>query len=438
MKNSIKKVMIALFVLFGWMNVQAQIVEKPNFGKIAITGATVHTVSNGVIENGVVLINGKNIEYVGNNAKISDDYMVIDATGKHVYPGFMDAGTSLGLVEISAVPVTVDNREVGQFNPHMRAFTAFNPHSAAVPVTRVSGVTHVISAPSGGIISGKAALMDLWGYSPDSMAVLENAGLMLNLPSSGSRGWWDNRSEKEIKEAYEKDIKQIDDYLSKSLFYNEMMNAFEANSRGKAHPDKDLALEAMREVVTGRIPVGIEVNREKDILAAIEWTKKYPNMRFIFIGVNEGWRVAEEIAAAEIPVLVSTLYTPTRDYDHTHRPYENPGLLAKAGVKVAIATGETENVRNAPFNAGYAATYGMGKEEALKAITLYPAQIFGVDDRLGSLEAGKQANLFIADGDPFEPLTQIEQVFIKGFMIPMESRHTQLYQEFLDRDAVKN
>ena len=423
-------------MLIGVNPAKAQITEKPEYGKFAITGATIHTVTNGTIEEGVILIENDKISFVGENTQIGDDYTQIDASGKHVYPGFIDSWTSLGLVEISAVAVTVDDAEIGEFNPHMSAYTAFNPHSAAIAVTRVSGVTNVLAKPRSGSISGKASLMNLWGYSPDSMAVKKSAALVLGLPSSGKRGWWDERDEKEIKKEYEENIKRINDFLDKSRFYNDMMKAYEENPSGKRQPDHDPALEAMREVVEGDVPVVIPVDDEKDILKAIEWTQEQDDLKFIFAGVSEGWRVAEEIAESGIPVITGTLQTPSRQYDNYQRPYQNPGLMAEAGVKVAIGTGETENVRNAPFHAGYAATYGMGTEEALKAITINPAEIFGVDDVLGSLEQGKQANLFIADGDPFEPLTQIEHVFIAGKKIPLESRHTQLYEEFLDRDAV--
>lgn len=424
------------FLLIGLNPAKAQITEKPEYGKFAITGAAIHTVTNGTIDNGVILIDGDKISYVGQSTNISSDYTEIDASGKHVYPGFIDSWTSLGLVEISAVPVTVDDAEIGNYNPHMTAYTAFNPHSAAIAVTRVSGVTNVIAKPRSGIISGKASFMDLWGYSPDSMAVKKNAALVLGLPSPKGRGFRDQRSEKEILEDYKKNIKELTKYLEKARFYEKMMAAFEQDPSGKQQPDHDRALEAMREVVRGEIPVLVPVDDEEEILKAIEFAKQHDDLNFIFVGVAEGWRVADKIAEAGIPVITGTLQTPSRQYDNYQRPYQNPGLMAEAGVKVAIGTGETENVRNAPFHAGYAAAYGMGTEEALKAITINPAQIFDVDDKLGSLEEGKQANLFIADGDPFEPLTQIEQVFIAGKKIPMESRHTQLYEEFLDRDAV--
>lgn len=417
---------------------KAQITEKAEFGKFAITNATIHTVNSGVIEGGVVLIDGEKISYVGKNAKITADYTHIDASGKHVYPGLMDSGTLLGLLEISAVPVTNDQAELGEYNPHVLAFTAINPGSVAIPVTRVNGVTHVISLPVSGRISGKATLIDLYGYTPDSMAVRAKAALHINWPSAYKQGGWDDRKPEKIKEEYQKNIKELNEYWKKAGFYNKMMNEYEENSSGKTKPDQNRQLDAMREVIAGDIPVIISVERANDILDVIKWTREHKGVKFILAGVEEGWRVAEEIAEAGLPCLVSTLYTPVRDYDNYQRPYQNPGLLHKAGVKVAIATGETENVRNLPYHAGYAAAYGLGKEEALKAVTINPAEIFGVDDRLGSIETGKQANLIISDGDPFEPLTTIEQVFIRGYKIPMVSRHTQLYEEYLHRGAVKN
>lgn len=424
-----------LLVLVLGMSVHAQITEKAEFGKFAITNATIHTVSDGVIENGVVLIENEKIVHVGQNAKITADYQRIDASGKHVYPGFMDSGTQLGLQEIGAVAVTNDQAELGDYNPHVRAFTAINPSSVSIPVTRLNGVTHVISLPVSGRVPGKATLIDLYGYSPDSMAVSDNAALHLNWPSAQKGGWWDDRTDEEVQEEYEEDLNEIKDFWSKAKFFDKMMSAYVENPNNKKKPDADKRMQAMREVVQGEIPVVISVDAKNDILNAIEWTKEHPDANFILAGVQDGWRVADEIAEAGYPALVSTLYTPERQYDNYQRPYQNPGKLHEAGVKVAIATGDVENVRNAPYHAGYAAAYGMGKEEALKAITINAAEIFGVDDKLGTIEEGKQANLFIADGDPFEPMNQINQVFIRGYKIPMESRHTQLNDEYLDRGA---
>lgn len=435
MTKTFKKAVFAALMVFLTMSAYAQIPEKAEFGKFALTGGTIHTVTNGVIENGVVLIDGNKITFVGDNVKITPDYTVLDVTGKHIFPGLIDAGTSLGLVEISAVPVTVDNAEIGDLNPHMRAFTAINPNSAAIPVTRVEGVTTVVSNPASGVISGKSTLINLYGYSPDSMAVKADVGLFVNWPSSRRRGGWDQRSDEEIAKQYKEATDSMDKYLEDVRFYKKTVDAFASNS-SLPKPDRNIPLEAMIPVVTGELPVIVSVDREEDILKAIEWTKTQPDLKFIFSSVAEGWRVADEIAAANIPVLVGpVLRLPTRDHDHYESAYRNPGIMHSAGVKVAIRTGGTENVRNLPFNAGYAATYGMGREEALKAVTIYPAEIFGVADKIGSIEEGKLANIVVTDGDILEAMTKVEHVFINGFKVPTVSRHTQLFREFLDRDV---
>jgi imidazolonepropionase-like amidohydrolase len=167
----------------------------------------------------------------------------------------------------------------------------------------------------------------------------------------------------------------------------------------------------------------------------LSWASEYEEMNLILSSVAEGWRVADEIAESGFPVLVGPiLRTPSRNYENYQRPYQNAGMLAKAGVQVAIRTGETENVRNLPYHAGYAAVYGLGVEEALKAVTINPAKIFGVDHEIGSIEAGKRANVFVTDGDPFETLTNVYHVFINGYKVPLMSRQTLLYDEFLDRN----
>jgi imidazolonepropionase-like amidohydrolase len=413
----------------------AQIPQQATFGPTAITNATIHTVTNGVIEGGTVLLDGHRITAVGRGISVPSGYTVIDASGKHVYPGFIDSGTRLGLIEISAVPVTVDDAEVGNFNPQMRAFTAINPNSAAIAVTRVSGVTNVIAHPTSGVVSGKATLIDLFGYSPDSMAVRADAALHIEWPTQARRGWGDNRSDEDRRKAYERGLAQLQDYWDNARAYHDMWVAFEADPAGKRRPDRNPEMQGMRDVFAGKLPVMVSVDRENDIRSALEWIGRQPDaVEFVLSSAAEGWRVADEIAAAGIPVLVGpVLRTPVRAYDDFRRPYENAGLLAKAGVVVAIRTGQTENVRNLPYNAGYAAVYGLGREEALRAITITPARIFGVEDELGSIETGKRANLFISDGDPFEPATQIEAVFINGYNIPMMSRQTMLYDEFLRR-----
>lgn len=423
---------------------EAQITEKPEFGQFAIVNADVYTVTGGIIEGGTVLIDDKTITGVGTDLQVPSGYQRIDASGKRVYPGFIDAGTGgLGLVEVSAVPVTVDTDEEGDYTPNVMAFTAVNPHSAAIPVTRTNGVTTVISPPGGGTIPGKATLIDLYGNTPDSMAVLQTAALMQNWPSSTGGGWWDNRSEEEIMRQYRQNVEEIEEYWDKAFAYHEMMSAWEENPSGREQPDKNAALEAMREVVRGEIPVIVDIGDSEDITAFLEWASgmQERGIRFVLAGVAEGWLVAEQIAESGIPCIVGpVLSTPSHDYFNYQTAYQNAGKLAEAGVKVAITASDVENTRNLPFNAGYAATYGMGTEEALKAVTINPAEIFGVDDRLGSIEEGKKANLFIVDGDPFEATSHVDQVWIDGYKIPMTDRHMQLYEQFLNRgdEAARN
>lgn len=437
--KALKSTILLLLAFVLAQTTTAQITQKPGFGKYAITGADIYTVTNGIIEDGTVLIEGNKITYVGEETEIGDDFTRIDATGKRVYPGFIDAGTGLGLQEIGAVPVTNDQNEVGTFNPYVMAFTAVNPHSAAIPVTRTSGVTTVISAPGSGIISGKATLINLYGNSPDSMAVLKKAGLVHNWPSASRGGWWDDRTDEEIEKQYKEELSQLKDYWKKAIAYHDMMAAYDKNASGKEQPNTDPQLEAMREVIDGDIPVIVSVDEAKNILKVIDWIKEMrdkTDARFILSGLEEGWLVADKIAEADLPCLVGpVLDTPSQDYMGYQTAYQNAGNIHDAGVTVALMTQGIENVRNLPFNAGFAATYGMGVEEALEAITIAPARIFGVENKLGSIEEGKIANLFIADGDPFQPMNHVEQVFIDGFKIPMTNRHRQLYEQFLNRDA---
>jgi imidazolonepropionase-like amidohydrolase len=194
-------------------------------------------------------------------------------------------------------------------------------------------------------------------------------------------------------------------------------------------------MQALLPAVRGEKPLMIEANAAKDISAVVKWIKDKHIKKAIITGAAEGWRVADEIAKANIPVITGpVLALPSRESDRYDRAYANAGLMKKAGVKVALRTGDAENVRNLFYNAGFAATYGLGKEEALKSITITPAEIFGVADRMGSLEKGKNATLFVSDGDPFETKTQIKHVFIDGWLMPMNTRQTDLYEEFLKRE----
>lgn len=425
--NDIKIYVLALLIL-GTFSIQSQQVAKGEYGTFLLKGGTLHTITGGDIQADLLIKDGM-IADIGNNLA-ANDARLIDCSGKSVYPGFIDGGTRLGLSEVGSISLTQDFNELGDINPHMQALTAVNPNATAIPVTRTNGITSVIAMPAGGLIPGTASLIDLYGYTPNQMFA-GFSGVVINFPTSARRGRFDRRSDDEIKKAEEKALKNLNDVWDKALLYARIDSS--GNAQKMSMNQYNPQLDAMLPVIRGEMAVMIEANKETDIISAIKWVKE-KGVKAILTGVSEGFRVAKEIADSGIPVITGpVLSIPGRASDRYDISYANAGLMHKAGVKVAIRTAETENVRNLPFHAGFAAAYGLGKEEALKAITIIPAEIFGVAEHYGSLEKGKRANLFVSDGDPFEMKTTIEYLFINGWNVPMESRHTLLYDEFLER-----
>ena len=425
-----KRSYIILIILLTTFGLQAQQIEMSKQGTFALTNATIETVTNGT-QSGTLLIRDGKIAAIGANVSIPTDATTIDCSGHSIYPGMIDSGTQLGLSEVGSISLTQDYREIGDIIPHMQALTAVNPNAVAIPVTRVEGITTVLSMPAGGLFPGTASLINLHGYTPDQMYAGYQT-VILNFPGTGRRGRWDRRSDEDIKKAAEKALKKLNDVWAEAQLYVKLEEAHK-NGNGEA-PAYYPEMATLAEVVAGNTNVMIEVNAAADIRSAIEWVKEKEVKNVVFSGVSEGFRVAEELAASGIPVITGPLFrTPSRGYDRYDAAYTNAGIMHKAGVKIAIRSGDSENVRNLPYNAGFAAAYGMGKEAALKAVTIVPAEIFGVADQLGSLEVGKTANLFVSTGDPFEPKTQIKYLFIDGWQVAMDSRHIRLYDEFLNR-----
>ncbi|WP_103923103.1 amidohydrolase family protein [Algoriphagus boritolerans] len=415
--------MLALIPVAAMAQIDGEFV-KPRTGKFLLQNATVVTVTKGTLTNTSVLVENGKIAQVGTNLS-GDGAEVIDCSGMYIYPGMIDSGTRLGLVEVSSVQETVDYAEIGNVTPNMQALTTVNPSSEAIGVTRVSGVTTVLTVPTGGLFPGTAALINLNGYTPDQMYGGFKA-VVMNFPSSGRRGRFDRRSDEDVKKDAEKSLKEANEIWENAEKYTDLKKA---GAELQYYPEMDQLSKA----VSGELPLLIVVDAASDIQNAIKWVEG-KNIKVIFSGVAEGWRVAEEIAKAGIPVITGPVQDlPTRQSDRYDTPYANAGKMAKAGVKVALRTDEEENVRNLPFHAAFAAAYGLGKEEALKAITINAAEIFGIADQYGSVEAGKRANLIVSTGDPLETSSQIHHVFIDGYRIPMSNRHIRLYQEFLER-----
>lgn len=404
---------------------------KGKYGTYALTNATIETVTKGTIANGTVIISSGKITVVGTNIQVPAGAEVINCTGMKIYPGMIDTGTKIGLLEVGQIPQGTDERETGDIIPQMRALVAVNPNATAIQVTRISGVTTGLVVPEGGMLPGTAALVNLHGYTPDQMfAGFE--GVLLNFPNTGRRGFGDRRTEDELKKAAEKAMTSLNDVWTKATEYSKLDSA--TGGKGVAYYSE---MQAMVPVIRGERTLLIEVNLQKDIQAALKWVKDKKVKKVVFTGVSEGFREAENIAKANIPVITGPVIAiPTREYDRYDAQYANAGLMRKAGVKVAIRSGEdgNGNYRNLPYHAGFATAYGMNREEALKAITIVPAEIMGVSAQLGSIEVGKSATLFVCDGDIFETKTQVSNVFIEGWKMPMQSRQTLLYEEFLKRE----
>jgi imidazolonepropionase-like amidohydrolase len=422
------KYLIIAFLLIGSIVAKSQS-PKATYGTYALTNASINTVTKGIIKNGTLVISNGKISAVGAGVSIPAGAVIIDCKDLWIYPGMIDGGTKAGLFEFGLSPQASDVSEVGDVIPQMKALTAVNPNSAGIPITRISGVTTTLVVPDGELFPGTAALINLHGYTPDQMFTGFEA-VALTYPRTGRRGPFDKRTDEDIKKAGDKALQRLNDIWEKAVQYHKLDSA--TSGKMQYYPE----MQALLPVVRGQMSLLIDVDASKDIQAVLKWVAERKIKKVILTGVAEGWRVADEIAKANIPVVVGpVLSLPSRDYDRYDKGYANAGLLRKAGVKVAIKTEDGNvNYRNLPYHAGFATAYGMDKEEALKAITIVPAEIFGVADKLGSLEVGKSANLFVCDGDPFETKTQVKQVFIEGWKIPMVSRQTELYEEFLKRE----
>jgi imidazolonepropionase-like amidohydrolase len=409
-------------------------------GTFAITNARIVTVSGGVIENGTVVIRDGKIAAVGASVTIPAGAETIDAKGLSVYPGLIDAGTNLGLAEIPlGANATMDMAETGTMNANAKAITGINPHSSHVNVTRVNGITTVQTAPSGGLIAGQSALINLNGSTQSDMSVVPAAGLVINFPRISTFGGFNPQTGPQaidFNEAIKRRDTQIDDLKKIFKSAENYARAKEAYAKDKSlpNPATDLKLEAMVPYVRGQRPIIFTVERERDIRAVIKFVNEM-KIKGIIAGGQEAWRAASDLKRNDIAVIYTNIYNlPVRDDDAYDFLFEAPAKMQRAGVRFAIGTGDGgAEVRDLPYHAGLAGAFGLPKDEALRSVTLYPAQILGIADRLGSIEVGKMANIVVTDGDILEPRTNVRYVFIEGRLLPLTSRHTELFDSFKDR-----
>jgi imidazolonepropionase-like amidohydrolase len=407
-------------------------------GTYAIRNARIVTLAGPEIENGTVVIRDGKIDAVGATVNVPAGAQSIDARGLTVYPGMMDAGSSLGLVEVGqGANGTVDTNETGELNPNAKAIVAVNQHSAHIAVTRVDGITHAVTLPSGGLISGQAAIINLVGTTPMEMAVMPYAALVLNYPRlGGRRGDFGESASLDIATALqtaERQLDQIRKMLRDADAYGRAQDAY-AKDRSLPRPDRNVVLESLVPYVRGELPVIMEANREAEIRGAVKFAEEM-KLKPIIIGGADAWKVTSLLKEKNIPVIITgVLSLPLRDDDAYDTLYANAAKLLEAGVRFCISTGnDGAEVRNLPYNAGMAAAFGLPRNEALKSVTLYPAQIMNVGDRLGSIEKGKIANLVVTDGDLLETRTHVRYLFIDGRRVPLTSRHTELYDAFKNR-----
>jgi len=386
---------------------------------IAITGGTVYPVSGPKIENATVLIRDGKIAAVGTSVAVPAGATRIDASGKFVTPGLIDGAGQMGLREISAVQNTNEatlrgNEVAASFN----VLEGINPASTLIAVNRMEGITTTLAVPNGSLIWGQAVLIDLDGPTIEAMRVKSPAAMVADLSEGakdaggGSRAGVAQRLRRVLNDARE--------YASRRADYRRR----QIQDLGASAAD----LEALQPVLRGELPLLVVANRRSDIETALRIAKEY-KLRLILSGAAEGWMIPDEIAAAGVPVLVEPMDNiPT--FDALGIRYENAPLLAKGSVKVALMETATENTRDLRQQAGNAVASGMTWDQALRAVTLTPAEIFGVADRYGSLDVGKVANVVVWTGDPFDFSTGVEHVFIRGRDIPLRSRQTELLERY--------
>ena len=405
-------------------------------GTFAITNATIIPVVGERIARGTVVMQAGRITAVGASAAVPAGATVIDGNGLFVYPGLIDAGTVLGISEIGqGAPGGQDITEIGDFNPHNRALVAVNPFSEIIPTVRVNGVTTAITAPRGGQVSGQASLIDLFGWTPDEMGVLPSAAMIMTYPRTGGGGGFGGggggggqQTAEQQRERVARESRALREFLGNAKAYSDVKQ----RTGDSAMRHIDIPMEAMVPVMRGQTPVIFDVETADQIRGVLTLADSF-NLRVIIRGGTYSWQLADTLAARRIPVILGPLTQTPAASDPYDMVYATPGVLARAGVMIAFRTNDAADSRNLPYNAALATAYGLDPGEALRALTINAARMFGVQDRLGSIEVGKQANLIVTTGDPLDVRTNVRHVFIRGQQVPFNDRHTRLYEAFRAR-----
>ena len=430
--------LITVFSLTNMAYASNQKPAGPQVIPIALIGGTIHTVTGDIIENGTILFEKGKIVGLGLTVEIPENALRISVEGKHIYPGLIAAHSIIGLTEIGAVRATRDNAEIGDITPSVRTPAAVNPESEYFPVTRANGILVALSTPSGGLIAGQSGLIMMDGWTWEEMTLKSPVAMHIYWPSYRIRTFPGADSEEDQIKQRDKQLKKLRDAFQAARAYKTAKEA-EGQSNIPYH-DSDLSWEAMIPVINKDIPVLVHASDVKQIQAAIDWAID-EEVRMVLVGGTDAWRVTDRLKKYDIPVIIGgVLRLPGRRWEDFDTPFTNALKLYQAGVRFCISDGGGgANERNLPYHAATAAAYGLPKDEALKSVTIYPAEILGVADQVGSLEENKDATLIVTDGDPLEIRTHVELAFIQGRPVDLSSKHTDLYDKYLERlDQVKN
>lgn len=385
----------------------------PQVKPVLLMNGVIHPVSGPAIKNGFLLFENGVIQTVSKK-RPKTDAEVINLNGKHVYPGMIETMSQIGLVEIPAVRSSRDGRETGTLNPNVMAVNSFNPDSAVIPVTRANGVLLAVSSPSGGLVSGRSSLMMMDGWTNFEMALKPEVAMVVNWPSPARSG-------------KNTGLEQLTEFIEEARAYQVARHA-EPNQQAF-----DIRLEAMLPVLAGKIPMMAKADEVQEIQSAIAFCVEQ-DLKLIIFGGHDAMECVDLLKQHSVPVIVdSTHRRPARRHEAYDVAYTLPAQLKIAGVQFCISgsgRSETWNSRNLPYHASFAAAHGLDKAEALKSVTLYPAQILGVDSMVGSLKPGKHATLIVTTGDPLETDTSVTSAWIKGRRVQLTSRHTRLYEKY--------
>jgi imidazolonepropionase-like amidohydrolase len=405
----------------------------PQSERIALRGATIHTVTNGVIQNGTIIFEKGKITAVGANIAIPAGTKIVDVTGKHIYPGLIDAYSTVGISEIGAVDMSNDVNEVGDFNPNVRTDVAVNAESRHIGTSRSQGVLTTLTTPGGGLISGMSSAMAMEGWSWEEMSLESAAALNVNWPNPsqgrGGRGGGGGGGAPAggNTSTYEGRVQQLKNYFAEARAYRDAVAA-------KENVRTDARYMAMIPALDRKIPVVVSANSASQINDAITWAKQ-ENLRLIIRGGDDAIHVAARLKAENIPViLTSTMEAPNRNHEGYDAAYARAAHLYKAGVKFAISGGAGSLYTDRlPYEAGVAVAFGLPEEEAIKAVTINAAEFMGLADRLGSLEIGKQATFLITTGTPIDMTSNILQAYIQGRELDMNDIQKHFFEKYMEK-----